>query len=168
MAWSFSLVMESVVAARAPTSPTVLAASAPLAIAAPGRQRPHRSGRRGGVMSFYRERLAKAIRKARQCCGCGQIINVGQPALDCAGHYEGDFWAATYHPDCRAAEIEINNLHGTSEWMTLDEMESDDWPWLLEEHPIVAARMNITQERYQEAEEHQRRCREAWVKRTSQ
>lgn len=116
-------------------------------------------------MGFYRERLVKAVRKARRCCACGQAIEVGQSALDCAGHYDGDFWSDTYHPDCRAAECQLNDLHGAEEWMMLDEIEWDDWPWLLEDHPAVAARMGITNARYDEAVESERRCREAWMSR---
>lgn len=104
-------------------------------------------------MTFYRERQIKSVRKARRCTGCSDLIAVGQPALDCSGHYDGDFWSATFHSDCRAAELGLNKLHDTmhDEWMSLDDMEWEDWPWLIEEFPAVAARMNITTEKYEEA-----------------
>lgn len=118
-------------------------------------------------MGFYRERLVSTVRKQRHCCACAKLIQVGQPALDCAGHYDGDFWADTYHRECRAAECELNDLHGAEEWMMLGDIETDDWPWLLEDHPTVAARMGITKERYEEALESDRLCREAWRARDS-
>lgn len=113
-------------------------------------------------MGFYRERLVKAVRKERSCCGCGKLIEVGQSALDCAGHYQGDFWADSYHPECRVAECEINDLHGCEEWMLLSEIEWDDWPWLIEDHPIVAERMGVTTARYDEAIKRQRQARSYW------
>ncbi|MEQ5789044.1 hypothetical protein J3454_14200 [Erythrobacter sp. NFXS35] len=113
-------------------------------------------------MGFYRERPVKAVRKARSCCGCGTIIEVGQPALDCAGHYDGDFWADSYHIGCRAAECDMNEIHGAEEWIPLSEIDWEDFPWLIEAHPIVAKRMNITRERYDRIAEEQRRCHEAW------
>lgn len=117
-------------------------------------------------MSFYRERPVKAVRKPRRCVACGTRIEVGQPALDCSGHYDGDFWSATYHVECRRAEEGLNKLHDTSwsdEWMDLgDCMEWEDWPWLIEEHPVVADRMNITTARFEEVQAEQERVRAAW------
>ena len=106
-------------------------------------------------MSFYRETHVKAVRKSRPCIGCGRMIEVGSPALDASAHYEGDFWAATYHVECRAAETAINDLHEvySGEWMALSDIEHDDWDWLIAEHPVVAARMGITAERSQEAKD---------------
>ena len=105
-------------------------------------------------MGFYRETLIKAVRKARQCCACSRVIDSGMPALNCAGSGPDGFWAADYHTECRAAEIGFNDLKDYrwgDEWYPLHEMEFDDWQWLLAEYPIVAERMNITSERYQEA-----------------
>lgn len=113
-------------------------------------------------MSFYRETRIKAVRKARSCGGCGHVIEVGSEAVDLAGHYDGDFWSATYHGECRAAEIALNGEHQAEEWIPLQEFEWEDWEVLLEEHPIVAARLVITQERLDEAREHERRMREHW------
>lgn len=116
-------------------------------------------------MSFYSEVPLKAIRKARPCDGCGVKIEVGEPALACAGKHD-DFWSATYHNDCRAAELALNNIHGCwggDDWMNLgSDMDWDDWPWLIAEHPTVAARMNITTERFNEIEAEQARCRAAF------
>ena len=114
-------------------------------------------------MSFYRERLVKAVRKARKCVGCRTEIAVGQPSLDCAGHYDGDFWSGTYHPECRAAEVALNQAHGVDEWMTLDDLESEDLRWLLEEHPAVADRMKVTAEVCDQLEEQERLSRTRWL-----
>lgn len=103
-------------------------------------------------MSFYRETAIKSVRKPRICAGCRSMIEVGQPALDCAGHNDGDFWACAFHPECRAAEIALNDLKDFrfgDDWFPLEEIENDDWLWLLEDHPAVAARMKITRERYE-------------------
>ena len=119
-------------------------------------------------MSFYRETIVKAVRKPRQCIGCCATVNVGEPALDCSGHYNGDFWSATYHQECRAAECALNDLHDLrsgDDWMGLSDIEWDDWPWLIAEHPVVAGRMKVTTERYQDAVERSQICRSAFAKR---
>ncbi len=115
-------------------------------------------------MAFYRERQIKSVRKARHCEGCGRMIMAGDTALDLAGHYEGDFWNATYHIECRKAEIALNDLHDVypGEWINLSEIEWDDWPWLLEDHPVVAERMGVTQAKYDEIVESQRQM---WLRR---
>lgn len=115
----------------------------------------------GCSVTFYRENAIKAVRKPRQCNGCGHKVEVGSPALDYAGHADGDFWSATYHVDCRKAEVDLNDLHGTSyvgEWMNLSaDMEWEDWPWLVDNFPAVAERMGITKARHDEiAEQHAR------------
>lgn len=104
-------------------------------------------------MSFYRERSVRSTRKQKQCIGCLRIIPVGSYSLGVAGHWEGDFWSGAYHTECRAAEIALNSLHDVypGEWMGLNEIEWDDWDWLLTEHPIAAANMAITKEMYDEA-----------------
>lgn len=110
-------------------------------------------------MSFYRETSVKAVRKARPCLGCGCMIAVGEAALDVAGHYEGDFWSGSFHHECRAAEVALNDLHEVypGEWMNLGDIEWDDWEWLLADHPVTAARMGITAEKLQEVKDRQAR-----------
>lgn len=117
-------------------------------------------------MSFYSEKLVRSVRKARRCMGCCRTIEVGSSALECAGVWEGDFWSGTYHTDCRAAELALNKLHDlyADEWMSLDDMERDDWPWLIEVFPAVAERKGITTERFNEAEAEQQRRRDAFRK----
>ncbi|EDX79303.1 hypothetical protein BBAL3_460 [Brevundimonas sp. BAL3] len=45
--------------------------------------------------------------------------------------------------------------------MGLDDMEVDDWPWLIADHPEVAARLQITQAKYDEEIAEGQRCAEA-------
>ena len=73
------------------------------------------------------------------------MIEVNEPAVNWSGLTDGDFSTVYYHPECRIAEIAINNLHRTfgDEWMGLHEIDDEDRPWLREEHPVVAQRMGI-------------------------
>jgi hypothetical protein len=118
-------------------------------------------------MSFYRETPIKSVRKARRCDACRRTINIGESALKLAGHWDGDFWAQTVHVECRAAEIELNKLNDVrdgDEWMNIgNDMETDDWLWLVEDHPIVAERMGITRERYDAVMAEREECRKAWA-----
>lgn len=117
-------------------------------------------------MSFYNERIVKAIRKARGCDGCGTKLQVGETALACSGIGEDGFWSATYHNECRKAEEGLNELHDVrfgDEWMPLSYMEWDDWPWLIEKFPTVAARMKITTERFDEVQAEREATRKAWA-----
>lgn len=117
-------------------------------------------------MTFYNERQIKAIRKPRPCEGCNVRLQAGEPALGCAGVGYDGFWSAAYHAECRAAEIALNRLHRTrdDEWMNLtNDMEWDDWPWLIEEHPIVAARMHITTAKFETVRDERERVRLAWA-----
>lgn len=97
-------------------------------------------------MSFSRETPIKAIRKARPCDACKQTVTVGEPAISWAGVTDGDFYAVIWHPECRAAELALNKLHGSypDEWISLGfEVDSEDYPYLMEEHPVVAERMGL-------------------------
>lgn len=102
-------------------------------------------------MGFASETEHKA-RKAHKCDACNRAIEVGTTYTRWAGTTDGDFSEAKYHAECRAAEIAFNKLIGTDwdEWMGLDDAEADDWPWFLEEHPVVAVRLGITQAKYDE------------------
>lgn len=92
---------------------------------------------------FYRERIIKSVRKARWCGGCIRTINVGETALDCSGVGDDGFGSATYHQDCRRAEIALNTRMetGFDEWCNLSDIDSEDVPWLRAEFPSVAERM---------------------------
>lgn len=97
-------------------------------------------------MSFATERVVKAVRKRHRCDGCRQHIEVGQPANRWAGMSDGEFAAVIYHPECREAEVALNDIlgsHGAEEWCVLSDIEDEDRPWLIEEFPIVAQRMGL-------------------------
>jgi len=117
-------------------------------------------------VSFYNERPIKAIRKSRPCEGCNVRLETGEPALGCAGIGYDGFWAAAYHAECRAAEIALNLLHRTRdyEWMNLSaDMEWEDWPWLIEKHPLVADRMGVTTAKFEAVRNERERVRLAWA-----
>jgi hypothetical protein len=94
-------------------------------------------------MTFVSERKVGAVRKARPCVGCNQRIEAGEQAITWAGMTEGDFGAVTYHPECRAAEIRLNDLAGTfaDEWIALRDRDREDDAWIADEFPVVAARL---------------------------
>lgn len=117
-------------------------------------------------MSFTRERAVKATRKEHRCVGCERTISAGSAAVRWSGLTDGDFSSVIYHPDCRAAEIDLNKAYDTDwgEWMGLHEMEWEDWPWLVESYPAIAERMGITMEKYRETEAEQARCRAAFAR----
>jgi len=97
-------------------------------------------------VSFNREWTVKAVRRHARCDGCGQQIEVGQPAHRWAGMTDGDFASIAWHPECRAAEIMLNDLSGIrhgDDWMRLDDRDPEDDAWLRAEHPIVADRLGI-------------------------
>lgn len=117
-------------------------------------------------MTFYNERLIKSIRKARPCHGCNKLLEAGQSALECAGVGYDGFWAAAYHTECRAAEVAINRLHRTrdDEWISLFcDLEWEDWPWLIDEHPVVAERMKIDTAKFERVRDERERVRLAWA-----
>lgn len=97
---------------------------------------------------FYSEKIV-TVRKPRQCAGCCQMLAKGDQALVYSGKFDGDFGSFTLHPECRVAELAWNKMADTyyDEFVSLSELEPDEWEWLLDEHPVVAARMNITAER---------------------
>lgn len=98
-------------------------------------------------MTYYTTRDIAATRKHHSCQGCGKRIDAGQPAWYWAGDCDGGFGQAYYHPECRALEIEWNELveNRFDEWMTLPEllgdMEAEDRIWIEAEWPVVAARI---------------------------
>ncbi len=108
-------------------------------------------------MEFVTELTVKVVRKARPCAACSKTVEVGNSAVSWAGKVDGEFGFATYHPECRQAEVDLNKLHGThldpADWFGLDYIEPDDHAWLLDKHPVVAARLGITNESIEEYEE---------------
>lgn len=99
-------------------------------------------------MTFSSETLVKAVRKRHICNGCLRHIEAGQSAMRWAGMTDGEFGTCIYHLDCREAELAYNNdlleCQWGDDWYPIHDIDSDDWPWLIEAHPTVAARMGIT------------------------
>ena len=76
------------------------------------------------MTGFYRDRMQKS-RKVRHCSACCWPTEIGETYLYCVGSHYG-FWAAGYHPDCRAAEVAVNSDNsGGDEWLMLHEWVSD-------------------------------------------
>ena len=96
-------------------------------------------------MAFSEERTIKSVRKARPCCACNRMIEVGSPAVDWSGTHEGDFCHVSYHADCRAAEVAVNTVNQTfwDEWIGLQDLETDDYPLIIQDFPEVAGRLGI-------------------------
>lgn len=113
------------------------------------------------MSEFYSEKIVK-VRKPRQCAGCCQMIGKGEQALTYSGKFDGEFGSFTLHPECRVAELAWNKMAGTynDEFVGLSELDADEWQWLLDEHPVVAARMNVTAERIAERAAEQTRMME--------
>ena len=96
-------------------------------------------------MSFVTETAVKAVRKKHHCDACGKSIEVGHSAIRWAGMTDGDFGSAVFHPDCRAAEIELNQEAGgnADEWYALRDESPKDLVWLWRDYPAVAGRLNV-------------------------
>lgn len=96
-------------------------------------------------MSFASERHVKASRTKRQCEVCLKTIEVGEPVNRWAGKYEGIFFTLDFHPECRDAEKEHNEIRGCygEDWDSLAHTHDLDRAWLNREYPIVAARMGL-------------------------
>lgn len=102
-------------------------------------------------MSFVREQVIKATRKRHLCDACDKWIETGEPATHWVGVTNGDFGSAHYHPECRAAEIELNRANDlwNDEWVRLiDLIEPEDRPWLKREHPLAYRRLLSTREQW--------------------
>lgn len=115
---------------------------------------------------MYKETNIKAIRKARHCDGCCAVMEVGQPAVKCSGVGNEGFWHATYHHECRKAEVELNRLHDVGwqdDWISLPDVDWEDYAWLIQEYPDVADRMKITTERYEKIRDESDRIWMAWA-----
>lgn len=118
-------------------------------------------------MGFVCEKAVKAVRKANRCDACSQMVEIGQPAVRWAGVQDGEFHSLLYHPECRAAEIELNDLRETvrnhDDWVGLFDLDWEDWRWLVEKHPVVAERKGITLAQIEEIERDQEATRLAFA-----
>lgn len=91
-------------------------------------------------MTFYSETDHKAA-KDHTCDACRRKISAGERYTRWTGNEDG-FASVAYHTDCRLAEIAYNKLLEShwGEWASLSEVEIDDFDWLCDAFPSVAAR----------------------------
>jgi hypothetical protein len=90
----------------------------------------------------------KAVRKAHRCEQCNTDIAVGESAHYAFGVWEGEPFGTYTHPECQGAAqayAELNDLWFEDyPWFQfMDDSEHDHHVWLLENHPVVADRLNI-------------------------
>ena len=94
---------------------------------------------------FFSDRHVKKTKKQHPCIACGEAIPQSSAALYFATKWEGEFYTGYYHIECKEAEIALNDLHGLhglhDEWMNLTDIESEDYAWLRDKYPVVAARI---------------------------
>ncbi len=117
-------------------------------------------------MTVLHEGPVKATRKRHVCESCNQAIPIGRAATKWVGITDGQFYACYFHPECRVAEVAWNRMMrlGWDEWCNLaNDLEIDDWPWLLEEYPVVALRLGLSRVKYDEAMQERERCRAAFA-----
>ena len=96
------------------------------------------------MSDFQSSTTIKRTRKPHACEHFEQTIEAGSPAHKISGRYE-DFYCIYTHVECEAAGIEWAQNTGCwgEEFMWLNQIdEREDFLWLLEDHPIVAERLN--------------------------
>lgn len=100
------------------------------------------------MTEFFSERSIMATRKQYHCEACETHIEPGSPARYYAGKFEGDFYSAHYHVECREAEIDWNRQRDTwgEDFESLnniweDDEVSDQIEWLRNNHPIAFCRI---------------------------
>jgi hypothetical protein len=88
------------------------------------------------MSDFSRTRTIKKLRKRRQCDYCCRRIEIGEPAINATGVFEGDFYSTYFCPWCNDNIVEIENdgKPGTFEYSNggLHERISDYMPPNLE------------------------------------
>lgn len=97
---------------------------------------------------FHTSSPIKSVRKAHQCEQCGRNILVGEPAVKGCGKFDGNFYSTYQHPECQEAGLAYAELTGCygehAAWFQHDDLEREDKLWLLDNHPIVAARLRLS------------------------
>lgn len=94
---------------------------------------------------FCSTRIVKG-RKTHCCDQCGKAIQPGEEHSYSAGKYDGDFFTVHEHVDCRNLWLKLWDIRGSSYGDTQDVLRNDDelsedWIWIKEEYPAVAARL---------------------------
>jgi hypothetical protein len=101
---------------------------------------------------FQNRMEIRSVRKPHECEHCGRKIEVGNPAIKTTGQWDGYFYALYEHPECEAAGLAYAKETGYwgDEFTWFQHVDLDEYdlkPWLLENAPIVAARMKIELEK---------------------
>lgn len=97
-------------------------------------------------MTTLNSKHIKSVRKPHFCEQCGKTIAIGEPAKYSFGIWDGYPFSAYVHPECNAAAreyAELNDLWFEDfPWFQyMDDSEHGHHAWLLEKHPVVAARL---------------------------
>lgn len=102
------------------------------------------------MIEFTSERKIKGVSKSHLCIACRNRIKARSPAIYFAMKCDGEIDTGYYHPDCRDAEIALNHRLDTwgEDWTPLDNIRDgeegeQDWLWLVETFPDVAARFKV-------------------------
>lgn len=102
-------------------------------------------------MTFIAEKPVRAVRKRHVCEGCDNWIEIGEAAVNWCGVADGQFSSMYYHPECREAEVALNNLidwRCGDDWSRLCEADHEHHPWIKAEYPIAYKRMMMTREQW--------------------
>jgi hypothetical protein len=99
-------------------------------------------------MTTLQTKEIKAVRNRYCCDQCNRMIAVGDPAQYSFGIWEGETYSTYTHPECAAAAHEYATMNDLwfeeYPWFQfMDDSEHNHHAWLLEKHPVVAARLNI-------------------------
>lgn len=102
-------------------------------------------------MTQLSSKRIQAVRKAHCCEQCNTSIAVGEPAEYAFGIWEGYAFSSYTHPECHVAAqayATLNDLWFEEyPWFQhMDNSECDHHAWLLENHPVVAARLRVKSE----------------------
>jgi hypothetical protein len=98
------------------------------------------------MSNFQSSTTIKRTRNRHTCQHCGRLIEIGAAASKTAGIYEGDFYSDYSHVECADAAHDYATMHDAwgDDYVWLHDMsEQEDFKWLLENHPIVAERLNV-------------------------
>lgn len=98
-------------------------------------------------MSDFTSSRKVTARKPHQCAHCRREISVGTLHHYSAGVYDGGFYTAREHFECRSAWHTLNfdirdySPYDGAPFLADDDFESEDKEWMRETFPIVASRL---------------------------
>lgn len=84
-------------------------------------------------------------RKQHTCDNCLMVIESGQQYFRCDGKIEGEMASYKSHADCEAASQRIMEVAGLGpdEWVSMHDLDPDDYPLLRKEFPALAERLGL-------------------------